>query len=75
MAGATTVVAGLLSVVYMPVPDALCVVFSCPALVLPLSAWLLAEPLTLLRTGAVTLLLAGVLLVCRDKAVTSMAAN
>ena len=39
--GSSCVVSGMLSVVYMPVPDALCIIFSSPALVIILSACLL----------------------------------
>ena len=41
MMGSSCVVSGMLSVVYMPVPDALCIIFSSPALVIILSAILL----------------------------------
>ena len=55
----------MLSVAYMPVPDALCIIFSNPAVTILLSALLLGEPLSLLKLLSAVLLVGGAALVCQ----------
>ena len=64
-AGSLAVVCSMLSVAYMPVPDALCIIFSNPAVTILLSALLLGEPLSLLKLLSAVLLVGGAALVCQ----------
>ena len=60
-----TFVTALAAVSYMPVPDALCIVFSCPVVTILLSALVLRDSLGPAKITAGLLLLVGVVLVCR----------
>merc|ERR1712079_288925 len=60
-----TFVTALAAVSYMPVPDALCIVFSCPVVTILLSAAVLRDSLGPAKIAGGLLLLGGVVLVCR----------
>jgi len=62
---ALTLVTALAAVSYMPVPDALSIVFSCPLVTILLSALVLRDRLGLTKISAGLLLLLGVILVCK----------
>ena len=49
----------------MAVPDALCIIFSCPAVTVLLSALLLGHPLGPVNVASCATLLSGVVLVCQ----------
>ena len=49
----------------MAVPDALCIIFSCPAVTVLLSALLLGHPLGPVNIASCATLLSGVVLVCQ----------
>ena len=53
------------SMTYMTVPDALCIVFSCPVVTIILSAIFLGDKLTVFKIIAGLQLLIGVILVCK----------
>ena len=55
----------LASVTFMAVPDALCIVFSCPIVTIILSAIFLGDRLTVLKVIAGLQLLVGVIFVCK----------
>jgi len=59
------VVTAVASVSYMPVPDALCIMFSCPVVTIILSAIVLKDRLSTGKVLAGLLLLCGVVLVCK----------
>jgi len=59
------VVTAVASVSYMPVPDALCIMFSCPVVTIILSAIVLKDRLSTGKVIAALLLLSGVVLVCK----------
>jgi len=60
-----TFITALSAVSYMPVPDALCIVFSCPVVTIILSALVLKDRLGTGKIIAALLLLSGVVLVCK----------
>lgn len=60
-----TFITALAAVSYMPVPDALCIVFSCPVVTITLSAVVLKDRLGPGKIIAGVLLLSGVVLVCK----------
>jgi len=60
-----TFITALSAVSYMPVPDALCIVFSCPVVTIILSAIVLKDRLGTGKIIAALLLLSGVVLVCK----------
>jgi len=60
-----TMTTALASVTYMAVPDALCIVFSCPVVTIILSAIFLGDKLTVFKIIAGLQLLVGVILVCK----------
>jgi len=60
-----TFITALSAVSYMPVPDALCIVFSCPVVTIILSAIVLKDRLGTGKIVASLLLLSGVVLVCK----------
>jgi len=64
-AAATTFITALASVTYMAVPDALCIVFSCPVVTIILAAVFLKDRLTVAKVTSGVLLLVGVILVCK----------
>jgi len=65
VAAAMTFITALASVTYMAVPDALCIVFSCPVVTIILSAIILKDRLTVAKVTSGVLLLFGVILVCK----------
>jgi len=65
LVGATAFITSLASVSFMPVPDALCIIFACPVVTILLSAAMLGDKLNSLKCFAGTLLLLGVVLVCQ----------
>jgi len=60
-----TFITALASVTFMAVPDALCIVFSCPVVTIILSAIFLKDRLTVAKVTSGVLLLTGVVLVCK----------
>ena len=65
MIGAISFITSLASVSFMPVPDALCIIFACPVITILLSTAILGDELNSLKCFAGTLLLIGVVLVCQ----------
>jgi len=65
IAAAMTFITALASVTFMAVPDALCIVFSCPVVTIILSAIFLKDRLTVAKVTSGVLLLTGVILVCK----------
>jgi len=63
--GAISFITSLASVSFMPVPDALCIIFACPVVTIVLSAILLGDKLNSLKCFSGTILLLGVVLVCQ----------
>jgi len=63
--GAISFITCLASVSFMPVPDALCIIFACPVVTIILSAFILGDKLNSLKCFAGTLLFLGVVLVCQ----------
>merc|ERR1711962_877599 len=63
--GATAFISSLASVSFMPVPDALCIIFASPVVTIILSACILGDKLNSLKCFAGTLLFLGVVLVCQ----------
>jgi len=63
--GATAFISSLASVSFMPVPDALCIIFASPVVTIILSACILGDKLNSLKCFAGTLLFLGVILVCQ----------
>jgi len=64
-AGAISFITCLASVSFMPVPDALCIIFACPVVTIILSSFILGDKLNSLKCFAGTLLFLGVVLVCQ----------
>jgi len=62
--GAISFIASLASVSFMPVPDALCIIFACPVVTMVLSSFMLGDKLTSVKCFSGTILLLGVNLVC-----------
>ena len=65
LAGAINFIASLASVSFMPVPDALCIIFACPVVTIALSVIILRDKLNILKCVSGILLLLGVVLVCQ----------
>ena len=65
LAGATTFITALACVSFIDVPDALCIIFSCPVVTIFLSAIILKERLNYVKIIASVLLLSGVTLVVK----------
>jgi len=65
LAGAINFVTSLASVSFMPVPDALCIIFTCPVVTMVLSVIILGDKLNILKCVSGILLLLGVVLVCQ----------
>ena len=63
--GAVCFITSLASVTFMPVPDALCIIFACPVVTIALSALLLSDKLNSVKIFSGFLLLFGVVLVCQ----------
>ena len=65
MVGAISFITSLASVSFMPVPDALCIIFACPVVTMVLSAVMLGDRLNSVKCFSGTMLLIGVVLVCQ----------
>jgi len=65
LAGAINFITSLASVSFMPVPDALCIIFACPIVTMVLSVIILGDKLNVLKCISGILLLLGVVLVCQ----------
>ena len=65
MIGSISFITSLASVSFMPVPDALCIIFACPVVTMVLSAIMLGDKLNSVKFFSGTLLLLGVVLVCQ----------
>ena len=65
LVGAVSFLSGLASVRFMPVPDALCIIFSCPVVTIIFSACFLKERITLIKLFSGIILVTGVTLVLR----------
>ena len=65
MLGSVCFMTSLACVSLMAVPDALCIIFSCPAVTVLLSALLLGHPLGPVNLASCATLLSGVVLVCQ----------
>jgi len=65
LAGAINFITSLASVTFMPVPDALCIIFTCPVVTILLSIIILGDKLNVIKCVAGVLLLLGVVLVCQ----------
>ena len=63
--GAMSFITSLASVSFMPVPDALCIIFACPVVTIVLSAAMLGDRLNSVKCFSGTVLLLGVILVCQ----------
>merc|ERR1711892_633296 len=63
LVGAISFITCLASVSFMPVPDALCIIFTCPIITMVLSAIMLGDKLNSLKCFSGFLLLLGVVLV------------
>jgi len=63
--GAISFITSLASVSFMPVPDALCIIFACPVVTIVLSAVMLGDKLNCVKCFSGTVLLLGVILVCQ----------
>jgi len=65
LAGALSFITALASVSFMPVPDALCIIFSCPVVTIFLSAAILNDKLNSVKLFSGAILVLGILLVCQ----------
>ena len=65
MVGAISFITSLASVSFMPVPDALCIIFACPVVTMVLSAAMVGDRLNSVKCFSSTMLLLGVGLVCQ----------
>ena len=65
LTGAAAFICSLASVSFMPVPDALSIIFACPVVTILLSAVMLRDRLNLVKVVAASLLLGGVVMVCK----------
>ena len=63
--GSISFISSLASVSFMPVPDALCIIFACPVVTMVLSAIMLGDRLNSVKCFSGTVLLLGVVLVCQ----------
>jgi len=63
--GSISFIACLASVSFMPVPDAMCIIFTCPVVTIVLSAIMLGDKINSLKCFSGTLLILGVVLVCQ----------
>jgi len=63
--GAVRVITCFASVIFMPVPDALCIIFSGPVVTIILSVIILGDKITGVKCVSASLLLIGVIFVCQ----------
>jgi len=71
LVGSISFITSLASVSFMPVPDALCIIFSCPVVTMILSAVILGDKLNSLKCFSGFLLLLGDVLVCQPQFIFS----